>query len=61
MACVTSGMIHTSGDVTLDMRTSALEPPLKSTDGGKGASPAGRPVRPELLTETDVLANVSVE
>ena len=26
MACVTSDMIHTSGHVTLDMRTSTLEP-----------------------------------
>ena len=26
MACVASGMSHTSGDGALDMRTSALEP-----------------------------------
>ena len=42
MACVASGMSHTSGDVTLDMHTSTLKnraadwtPPRQKPDGGR--------------------------
>ena len=61
MACVASGMSHTSGDGALDKSTRALEPgpadwapPLKIADSGKGVSPARRAVRPELSTRPDM-------
>ena len=58
MACVTCDMSHTSGDGASVMHTRtgpadwAL--PLKSTDGGKGAIPAGHAVHPEFSTRPDV-------
>ena len=37
-----------------------MSPPLKIA-GGKRASPAGRAVRPELSTGTDVFVNITVD
>ena len=59
VACVTSDMIHISGDGAWDMRTGAdWAPPLRIA-AERSTRLAGRAVRAELLTETDVLANVS--
>ena len=62
MAYVTSG---TFAHQVMGHWTCALEsgpligvPPLEIA-GGKRASPAGRAVRPELSTETDVFVNIS--
>ena len=65
MDYVTSDMIHTSGDGTLDVRTSALEPgPLivrrrRGLPAAKRASPAGGAVRPELSTRPDVFVRTT--
>ena len=62
MAYVTSDMIHTSGDGTLDMHTKSgplIGAPPPKIAGGKRASPAGRAVRPELSTRPDVFVRTN--